>query len=258
MKEQLTIVKVGGKIVEDEKSLNNLILKFKLIPGKKILVHGGGRSATQMAEQLGIQTSMVDGRRITDREMLKVVTMVYGGLINKNIVAKLQSSGINAIGLTGADGDVMRAHKREVGDVDYGYVGDIDSVNSLLLSQLMYSELVPVMAPLTHDGRGSLLNTNADTIASSCALALTEFFQVSLIYCFEKRGVLSDASDNNSVIDKITPQLFKKLVADEVVEGGMIPKLENAFSALNKGVEKVIITSVDQLSSSGGTSIQLD
>lgn len=257
MKEQLTIVKVGGKIVEDATALSNFIQQFKQVASPKILVHGGGRSATQMANKLGLKTLMVDGRRVTDEAMLQVVTMVYGGLVNKNIVAQLQAEGISAIGLTGADADLIRSHRREVKEVDYGFVGDVDQVNNLFLSQLLYSKLVPIVAPLTHDGKGSLLNTNADTIAGACATAMGELFDVKLVFCFEKKGVLSNPSDDDSVIPSITPQLFEEHVASGVIEGGMIPKLENAFASLQKGVKEVVITSAEHLSSSEGTSISL-
>lgn len=258
MKEQLTIVKVGGKIVEDPTALADFIQEFKQVPSPKILVHGGGRSATQMANKLGLKTVMVNGRRVTDEAMLQVVTMVYGGMVNKNIVAQLQGEGISAIGLTGADANLIRSHKREVKDVDYGFVGDVDQVNSLFLSQLLYSKLVPIVAPLTHDGKGSLLNTNADTIAAACATGMAELFDVKLVYCFEKKGVLSNPSDDNSVIPVINPTLFEQHVASGVIEGGMIPKLENAFESLKKGVQEVIITSADHLGASRGTSISLD
>ena len=258
MKKQLTIVKVGGKIVEEESALTELIEQFKQIDGPKLLVHGGGRSATRMAEAMGVETKMVNGRRITDKQMLKVVTMVYAGLVNKNIVAMLQANDLNAVGLTGADGNSILSHKREVGDVDYGFVGDVDEVNALFLSQLLYSEVIPVMVPITHDGKGGLLNTNADTIAAACATGLAELFDVKLIYCFEKKGVLSDPNNEDSVITKLTPPLFKRYLEEGVIVDGMIPKLDNAFEALNKGVQQVVITSVKQVSDSSlGTTIVL-
>lgn len=245
MKQKLTIVKVGGKIIESEDNLKQLIEKFSLINSAKVLVHGGGRSATKIATKLGVETTMVEGRRVTDKAMLDVVTMVYGGLVNKQLVSLLQSYGVNAIGLTGADGDVIRSHRREVKSVDYGFVGDVDTVNVLLLSQLLYANLVPVLAPLTHDGRCNMLNTNADTIASSVAVALSDVYDVTLCYCFEFYGVLRDATDNNSVIHKITKDSYQELRESDVVSGGMIPKLDNAFDALEKGVNEVIITSID-------------
>ncbi|MBQ5351071.1 MAG: acetylglutamate kinase, partial [Bacteroidaceae bacterium] len=237
--EKLTVIKVGGKIVEEEESLQQLLKDFSAIEGYKVLVHGGGRSATKIAAQLGIESQMVNGRRITDAEMLKVVTMVYGGLVNKNIVAKLQACGVNALGLTGADMNAIRSHKRPVKDVDYGFVGDVDEANGKMLSTLIQQGIVPVMAPLTHDGNGNLLNTNADTIAGETAKALSKFFDVTLVYCFEKKGVLRDANDDDSVIPHITEPEFKQLVEQGIVEGGMIPKLENAFNAIHSGVKKV-------------------
>lgn len=257
MKQELTIVKVGGKIVEDSLALNQFILKFNAVKGLKILVHGGGRSATSMAKRLSIETQMIDGRRVTDKAMLEVITMVYGGLVNKNIVASLQSIGVDAIGLTGADANLIKSHKREVLETDYGFVGDVDEVNALFLGQLLFSNKVPVLAPLTHDGKGALLNTNADTIASVCATALVDLFDVKLVYCFEKNGVLADADDDTSVISQITPDSYKDLVNKGVISGGMIPKLDNSMAALKEGVLEVVITSADQLDTSLGTHITL-
>lgn len=200
----ITIIKVGGKIVEQPDTLNQLLNDFARIPGDKLLVHGGGRSATQMATRLGIETKMIDGRRVTDSEMLQVVTMVYGGLVNKNIVAQLQSRGINALGLTGADMNVIQSHRRPANPIDFGFVGDVDKVDGNQLNNIISQGIVPVMAPLTHDRQGSLLNTNADTIAGEVAKALTPYYDVTLIYCFEKAGVLADENDDNSVIPHIT------------------------------------------------------
>ena len=242
MKEKLTVIKVGGKIVEEEATLNQLLADFSAIEGYKVLVHGGGRSATKLAAQLGIESKMVNGRRITDAETLKVVTMVYGGLVNKNIVAGLQAKGVNAMGLTGADMNVIRSVKRPVKDVDYGFVGDVEKVNAELLGNLIRQGVVPVMAPLTHDGQGSMLNTNADTIAGETAKALAQLFDVTLVFCFEKKGVLSDENDDDSVIPVITPELFQEYVQKGVIQGGMIPKLENSFSAIDAGVSQVVIT----------------
>ena len=242
MKEKLTVIKVGGGIVEEEATLNQLLADFSAIEGYKVLVHGGGRSATKLAAQLGIESKMVNGRRITDAETLKVVTMVYGGLVNKNIVAGLQAKGVNAMGLTGADMNVIRSVKRPVKDVDYGFVGDVEKVNADLLGNLIRQGVVPVMAPLTHDGQGSMLNTNADTIAGETAKALAELFDVTLVYCFEKKGVLRDADDDDSVIPVITPELFREYVDKGIIQGGMIPKLENSFSAIDAGVSQVVIT----------------
>lgn len=253
--EKLTVIKVGGAVVEDPSSLQELLGAFAAVEGCKVLVHGGGRAATKVAAQLGIETRMVDGRRITDADMLRVVTMVYGGLVNKNIVAALQASGINALGLTGADLGCMLSDKRPVKDVDYGYVGDVRSVDVCILSDLISRGVVPVMAPLTFDGKGSLLNTNADTIASSVALALAQMFEVTLVYCFEKKGVLSDPDNEDSVIPEITKSSFGGLVASGAVAGGMIPKIQNALNAVDGGVAIVRITRSDDLC--GGTSIVL-
>ena len=256
MKEKLTVIKVGGKIVEEEATLNQLLNDFAAIKGHKVLVHGGGRSATKLAAQLGIESQMVNGRRITDAETLKVVTMVYGGLVNKNIVAGLQAKGVNAIGLTGADMNVIRSVKRPVKDVDYGFVGDVEKVDAKLLGTLIHQGIVPVMAPLTHDGKGSMLNTNADTIAGETAKALAQLFDVTLVFCFEKKGVLRDENNDESVIPVITPPDFEEYVSQGVIQGGMIPKLENSFSAINAGVSQVIITQASAINCEGGTLIK--
>lgn len=256
MKEKLTVVKVGGKIVEEEATLHKLLDDFAAIEGRKVLVHGGGRSATKLAERLGIESRMVNGRRITDAETLKVVTMVYGGLVNKNIVAGLQARGVNALGLTGADMDIIRSVKRPVKDIDYGFVGDVKQVNAGLLGDLIAKEVVPVMAPLTHDGEGRMLNTNADTIAGETAKALAALFDVTLVYCFEKKGVLRDENDDDSVISTINPAEFRQLVADGIIQGGMIPKLENSFEALEAGVSEVVITLASAINGQGGTRIR--
>ena len=245
--EKLTIVKVGGKIVEEPTSLAALLEQFAAVPGHKLLVHGGGRSATRLAEQLGIEQQMVNGRRITDVETLRVVTMVYGGLVNKQIVASLQALGINALGLTGADMNVMLSHKRPIKEIDYGYVGDVEKVNAELLADLISKGVVPVLAPLTHDGKGSMLNTNADTIAGEAAKALAQHFEVTLMYCFEKNGVLRDENDPESVIPQITQAEMPALISEGVVGGGMIPKLENSFAAIRAGVSHVIITCADAI-----------
>lgn len=254
--EKLTVIKVGGKIVEEPETLDWLLADFSALPGYKVLVHGGGRSATQLAARLGIESHMVNGRRITDAETLKVVTMVYGGLVNKNIVAGLQAKGVNAIGLTGADMDVIRSVKRPVQEVDYGFVGDVKRVNTDLLASLIHQGVVPVMAPLTHDGAGHLLNTNADTIAGETAKALARHFEVTLVYCFEKKGVLRDADDDDSVIPVITPELFRQYVDEGIIQGGMIPKLENSFSAVAAGVQQVIITLATAIDGQSGTIIK--
>lgn len=257
MKEKVTVVKVGGAVVEDEAQLSRLLKDFSGIQGRKVLVHGGGRRATQVAAQLGIETQMVNGRRITDEHMLSVVTMVYGGLVNKSLVARLQANGVNALGLTGADMDVIRSHKRPLKDgVDFGFVGDVDRVDGESLQAVIERGVTPVMAPLTHDGQGHIFNTNADTIASETAKALASFYDVTLIYCFEKRGVLADPADDDSVIPTITRQDFDRYVADGTVAGGMIPKLENALAAVDAGVDKVIITQATAIDGTQGTVIR--
>lgn len=256
MKEKLTIIKVGGKIVEEADTLDRLLSDFSALSGNKLLVHGGGRSATRIAAQLGIESQMVNGRRITDAETLKVVTMVYGGLVNKNIVAGLQAKGVNAIGLTGADMDVIRSVKRPVKEIDYGFVGDVERVDAGALAALIQRGVVPVMAPLTHDGQGHILNTNADTIAGETAKALARLFDVTLVFCFEKKGVLSDENDDESVIPVLTPDLFKQYVAEGIIKEGMIPKLENSFSAIDAGVSQVVITSASAIGTEAGTIIK--
>ena len=257
MKEKLTIVKVGGAIVEDEVQLSQLLKDFSAIKGKKVLVHGGGRKATQVATQLGIESKMVDGRRITDADMLNVVTMVYGGLVNKNLVARLQACGVNALGLTGADMNVIRSHKRPLKNgIDFGYVGDVDKADGEILSRLIEVGITPVMAPLTHDGQGHILNTNADTIASETAKALAPIYDVTLIFSFEKKGVLSNPDDDDSVISTITRSDFINYKADGIISGGMIPKIENAFSAIDAGVKQVIITLATAIDGKSGTIIK--
>ncbi len=256
-KEKLTIIKVGGKIVEEKDSLDNLLDRFADIEGHKVLIHGGGRSATRIAEKLGIESHMVNGRRITDADTLQVVTMVYGGLVNKNIVAGLQARNINALGLTGADCNVLQAHKRPINDVDWGFVGDIDKADGAMLDILIRHGIVPIMAPLTHDGKGNLLNTNADTIAAETAKGLSNYYDVTLTYCFEYPGVLRNPEDLESVIPVISHNNIEQLLADGIISGGMIPKIENAFNALHGGVTKVIITRADAIDGIGGTHITL-
>lgn len=281
MNSKINVIKVGGAVVEDATSLGNLLAQFSSINGPKVLVHGGGRSATKIATSLGIESTMVGGRRITDSDMLNVVTMVYGGLVNKNLVALLQANGVNAIGLTGADMNVILSHKRpeksvtiaageidpNTGEtlteeknvkVDFGWVGDVDKVDGKRLATLIESGIVPIMAPLTHDGEGHILNTNADTIASQTACGLAPLFDVTLTYCFEKPGVLSNPDDDNSVISLITEESYEQLKADGIVSGGMIPKLDNAFAALHQGVSRVIITSANDIEGENGTTIVLE
>ena len=250
-------------MVEDELQLSQLLRNFSAIEGRKVLVHGGGRKATKMAERLGIETKMVNGRRITDSDMLEVVTMVYGGLVNKNLVARLQANGVNALGLTGADANAIRSHKRPIKvvdglPVDYGFVGDVDNVANETLAHLIEAGITPVMAPLTHDGEGHILNTNADTIASETAKALAQHYDVTLIFSFEKKGVLSNPDDDDSVIPVITRTLFEKYKADGTISGGMLPKIENALSAVDAGVSKVIITLATAIDGQHGTGTHRD
>lgn len=254
--EKITVVKVGGKIVEDETQLVDFLTQFNALPGLKLLVHGGGRLATTIGEKMGLKSTYVDGRRVTDAETLNLVTMVYGGLVNKNIVAKLQAMGVNSIGLTGADMNLIEAHKRVVEVHDYGFAGDVDKVNADLLAGLIEKKVVPVLAPLTHDGQGGMLNTNADTIAAEVAKALSEFFEVSLVYCFEKPGVLLDENDNNSVIPLITKTTYKAYKIDGIINGGMIPKLDNAFMSIRSGVKEVVIKQSSSLAQQTGTTIR--
>ncbi|MDR1675387.1 MAG: acetylglutamate kinase [Tannerella sp.] len=256
--EKLTVVKAGGKIVEEDASLDRLLADFSTIKGHKILVHGGGRLATKLAKQLGIESRMIDGRRITDAETLKVVTMVYAGWVSKTIVARLQALHVNAIGLTGADMNMIRSVKRPVETIDYGFAGDVKEVNVTMLSMLLRQGAVPVLSPLTHDGEGRLLNTNADTIASETAKALSEAFDVTLIYCFEKSGVLRNEQDEASVIPYIDRAMFQKYKTEGVIREGMIPKLENAFRAIDAGVKKVLITNASEINSHKGTLIRQD
>ncbi len=251
----LTIIKVGGKLVEEPAALKSLLQRFSRVEGPKVLVHGGGRSATQVAERLGIETKMVDGRRITDEHMLEVVTMVYGGLVNKNIVAQLQACQINAMGLTGADLNYIRAVKRPVKTIDYGYVGDIVEVNVEELKYLIDKQVVPVLAPLSHDGKGSMLNVNADTIAAEVAVALSPYYETELVYCFEKPGVLRDADDDSTLISDMTPALYAELLASGAIHTGMIPKLENSFKAIERGVYSVRITNEEGING-GGTRLK--
>ena len=244
-------------MVEDELQLSQLLRDFSAIEGRKVLVHGGGRRATKVAEQLGIETKMVNGRRITDEQMLEVVTMVYGGLVNKQVVARLQANGVKAIGLTGADADVIRSHKRPLKDgIDFGFVGDVDRADGQVLQHLVEQGIVPVMAPLTHDGKGNILNTNADTIACETAKALAPLYDVTLIYSFEKPGVMKDPDDETSLISEITRADFERYKADGTISGGMLPKIENALAAVEAGVCRVIITLATAIDGQHGTVIR--
>lgn len=248
-KGDLYIIKIGGNVIDNSENLHNFLKDFTALKGNKILVHGGGKVATQLSETLGIEPKMVEGRRITDIETLKVVTMVYGGLINKNIVAQLQRYGTNAIGLTGADGNVIRTKKRPVKTIDYGFVGDIDetSIDNTNIKRLMEGGFTPVFCAITHDGDGQLLNTNADTIASALAVSLAKLYDTTLIYCFEKSGVLKDINNEDSLISDIDPQYYEELKKQQIIHSGMLPKLDNAFTAITCGVKSVIIGHANNL-----------
>jgi acetylglutamate kinase len=254
----MLIVKIGGNILDNPSRLHSFLVDFSKLQGPKLLVHGGGKIASAIGQRLGIEPVMVEGRRVTDAETLELVTMVYGGLVNKQVVAKLQALNCNAIGMTGADANSILASKRPVKDVDYGFAGDVagnDSINISALSTLLEAGLTPVFAPLTHDGKGSLLNTNADTIASVLATALATKYDVKLLYCFEKKGVLADANNDDSVIQHITPVTYKSLKESGVVSAGMVPKLDNAFAALNQGVSQVFIGEAEALLSIQDSSV---
>lgn len=258
--EQVTVIKIGGNIIDNDAALADFLKAFAATPGKKILIHGGGKLATRLAEQMEMPQQMIDGRRITDAETLKIVTMVYAGYINKNIVAQLQAQGVNALGLCGADGNLVLAHKRTGAAHDYGFVGDVDAVNSTLLQQLLEAGTTIVVAPITHDGQGQLLNTNADTMAQTIAQGLGSAYAVNLVYSFEKAGVLLDANDDSTVIPTLNPDTYTKLKAEGAIFAGMIPKLDNAFAALAKGVSRVIIGKAQELpqliKGTSGTTIQ--
>jgi acetylglutamate kinase len=245
----LFVIKIGGNVIDNSENLHRFLKDFTALDGYKILVHGGGKAATQLSETLGIEAKLVEGRRITDIDTLRVVTMVYGGLINKNIVAQLQRFSNNAIGLTGADGNFIRTKKRPVKTIDYGFVGDIDenSINPNNISNLMKAGFTPVFCALTHDGEGQLLNTNADTIASALAVAMAKLYPTTLIYCFEKKGVLKDIIDESSLVNEIDPKGYEELKAQQIIHSGMLPKMDNAFSAIACGVNAVIIGHSDDL-----------
>jgi acetylglutamate kinase len=248
MQETLTIIKIGGQVLDSESKLALFLAQFVELPGKKILVHGGGKLATTLAEKMGVQQQMVEGRRITDSETLRIVTMVYAGYINKNLVALLNAQGCSSIGLCGADASLITAHKRQHPSIDFGWVGDIDSVNEQFVSNLLSQGLTPVIAPITADTSGQLLNTNADTIAASLATALCEKYSVQLVYAFERSGVMRNLQDANSVIPHIHFALYQQLLQEKIIANGMIPKLENAFATLTKGVKKVMIGDALRLS----------
>lgn len=241
MKPRLSVVKIGGNIIENESALQDFLKDFAAMEGYKVLVHGGGRTATRIAEHLGISSKMVGGRRITTRETLDVIVMVYGGLTNKNVVSGLQRYGCNAIGLSGADGNTILSDKRPVKEIDYGYAGDIRQVNSAAVKALLESDMTPVFCAITHDGKGQLLNTNADTIASEVAIAMSEHFETSLYYCFEKKGVLRSVEDDDSVITHIDTTVYEQLLDEHIIADGMLPKMHNCFNALQRHVHKVCI-----------------
>ncbi|QOD61139.1 acetylglutamate kinase [Polaribacter haliotis] len=240
-KEKLSIIKIGGNIIEDATSLDAFLELFSNLEGKKILVHGGGKRATSIASKLGIESKMVNGRRITDKETLEVITMVYGGLVNKNVVAKLQALNIDAIGLTGADINSIQSEKRPVKEIDFGFVGDVKKVNHTNIDKLIQADFTPVFCAITHDGNGQLLNTNADTITSQVAVGMSNLYETSIYYCFELNGVLQDFNDKESVIKNINTDKYKQLLEDNIIVDGMIPKIDNCFDALQNGVEKVHI-----------------
>lgn len=257
-REKITVVKVGGAVLESSSLLNKFVKEFVLTGGKKILVHGGGREATRMSERLGIKTEMVEGRRITDADTIEIVTMVYGGGVNKHVVAMLQNAGIDAIGMTGADGAIIRSVKRKpVNGIDYGFVGDVDKVDGAKILRITDMGMTPVIAPLTLGENGELLNTNADTIASGVAMAISRDIDVELVYCFEKPGVLRNPDDDSSVIPIIERKDYRQLVIDGIISGGMIPKIENALKALEGGVKMVRITDFSNFSDSkAGTTVK--
>lgn len=247
MKEKLSIIKIGGNVIEDQNELSKFLLRFSQLEGLNILVHGGGKLATQLATQLGIESKMFQGRRITDADTLKVITMVYAGLTNKNIVAQLQANDCNAIGISGADGNTIEAHKRPVRDIDFGFAGDVEEVNSKVINQLLNIGLTPVFCAMTHNRHGQLLNTNADTIASELAIGMSAIYETTLYYCFEKKGVLLDVEDDNSVVTAINSESYENLLAENVIADGMLPKMENCFHALKNNVKKVCIGDTEML-----------
>lgn len=255
-KMELSIIKVGGGIIEQAELLSELLDNFCAIPGSKILIHGGGRCATKLATRLGLKSKMTDGKRITDESMLDIVTMVYGGLINKRIVAQLAARKECALGLTGADMNSILSEKRPVRDIDYGWVGDIKQINTQIIQTLISQGITPVIAPLTHDAEGHLLNTNADAIADAMASALAPFYNVTLTFAFEKTGVLLDADDDDSLIPQLDASRYMELKAKGCFSDGMLPKLENAFLAIKNGVKRVNITCALDLEAQNGTSIQ--
>lgn len=247
MKQKLSLVKIGGNVLENKDELSKFLQFFSELEGLKILVHGGGKLATELGNKLGIKAQMVGGRRITDAQSLEVITMVYGGLVNKNIVAQLQARNCNAIGLSGADANTIKSHKRPVGEIDFGFVGDVESVNAGNIQSLLQGGFTPVFCAITHDGKGQLFNTNADTIASEIAIGMSELYTTTLYYCFEKKGVLLDISNDDSVIKNINSNSYHDLLQKKIIADGMLPKLENCFHALQKNVNKVCIGEISML-----------
>lgn len=252
-KEPLSIVKIGGNIIEDEASLKSFLKLFSNLEGKKILVHGGGKRATHLASKLGLESKMIDGRRITDAQTLEVITMVYGGLVNKNIVAQLQALKTNALGLSGADVNSILSEKRPVKEIDYGFVGDVKAVHFKPIDTLLQANFVPVFCAITHDGHGQLLNTNADTITSQLAIGMSELYETSIYYCFELQGVLRDINDKNSVIKHIDTSVYQELLTQGIISEGMLPKMENCFEALNKGVATINMGNTSMLTKENDT-----
>ena len=255
---KINVVKIGGNVIDNPEALKRFAHDFAALPSPKILIHGGGKLATRLGEQLNIPAQMIDGRRVTDAATLDIVTMVYAGLLNKRIVALLQSEGCNALGLSGADGDVVRAVRRKPEPIDFGFVGDIDAskINTELIRTLLESDITPVFCAITHDGNGSLLNSNADSVASAVAVAASRIAPTSLLFCFEKAGVLRNIDDESSVIDEIRPDNYASLRAEGAINKGMIPKIDNAFAAIDAGVQSVIIKHSDALLQESGTTVK--
>lgn len=244
---KLSIVKIGGNVIENKTELTKFLIAFSKIDGPKILVHGGGKLATELGKKLGIESNLVNGRRVTDAKSLELITMVYGGLVNKNIVAELQGIDCNAIGLSGADANIIKAHKRPVKETDFGFVGDIDFINSEAIHKIIKTQWTPVFCAISHNKKGQLLNTNADTIASEIAIAMSKTHETTLYYCFEKNGVLMDVNNDASVVKHIDSKVYKELLSNGIIADGMLPKLENCFNALQKGVSKVCIGNIGML-----------
>ena len=243
MKNKISIIKIGGNIIDDEKNLDSFLANFAKIKNTKILIHGGGKIATQLSEKLGIKTIMNEGRRITSTENLDTVCMVYAGLINKKIVSKLQGNDCNALGLSGSDANCILAKKRPTNPVDYGWVGDVIAINSSTIKMFLSHGITPVFCAISHDGNGQLLNTNADTIAAEIAIAMSKYADTELIYCFEKKGVLADVSNEHSIIENINYKQYLALKENNTIIEGMLPKMENCFNALKNGVSQVVIGS---------------